>query len=116
MLGKDPVGGTSQLQTDCRQWEIQGSRSEENTEHIPQKTHTIQPKGILVIGHLDQLDGLSKRTTFELYRRNITNLEKTRSDGSDSSRLIYIGASLWYFCAVRPQYPAGPTWVGGIND
>ncbi len=75
MLGKDLVGGTSQLQTDCWQWEIQGSRTEENTERIPQKTHTIQPKGILVIGHLDQLDGLSKRRTFELYRRNTSNPE-----------------------------------------
>jgi len=75
MLGKDLVGGTSQLQADCRQWEMQGSRTEENRERIPQNTHTIQPKGILVIGHLDQLDGLSKRTTFELYRRNITNPE-----------------------------------------
>lgn len=75
MLGKDLVGGTSQLQTDCRAWEIQGSLTEENREHIPRNTHTIQPKGILVIGHLDQLDGLAKSRTFEIYRRNMTNPE-----------------------------------------
>jgi len=37
--------------------------------------YTIQPKGILVIGHTDQLDDNAMRMTFELARRNLQNPE-----------------------------------------
>ena len=36
---------------------------------------TVQPKGILVIGHTNQLDTTDCRNSFELFRRNLTNPE-----------------------------------------
>lgn len=75
-LGSQLTGGVTQLQANCRTWEIEGSQSEDNREALlKQKIFTVQPKGILVIGHTNQLDKISKRNTFELFRRNIINPE-----------------------------------------
>jgi hypothetical protein len=75
-LGEDLVGGVSQLQTNCRRWELGGSQAEQNREALLQKKiYTVQPKGILVIGITNQLNNIDKRNTFELFRRNIINPE-----------------------------------------
>ncbi len=75
-VGEDLVGGVSQLQVNCRQWESSGSRTEENRELlVGEGVFTVQPKGILVVGGLSQLDSLAKRNTFELFRRNTVNPE-----------------------------------------
>ena len=75
-MGRDLTGGVSQLQVNCRQWEIDGSRTEQNMEALRRESiSTIRPKGILVIGHTAQLDSISKRSTFELFRRNLINPE-----------------------------------------
>jgi hypothetical protein len=42
--------------------------------------YTIQPKGILIIGHTEQLNTNPKRTTFELFRRNMQNPETITFD------------------------------------
>ncbi|MDQ3174758.1 MAG: DUF4263 domain-containing protein [Acidobacteriota bacterium] len=42
---------------------------------LRQRVFTVQPKGILVIGHTNQLTDVSKRNTFELFRRNVLNPE-----------------------------------------
>ena len=76
LIGRDLAGGVSQLQSNCRTWEIEGATQEENRELLgARNTWTVQPKGILIIGHTDQLDTAAKRTTFELFRRNIHNPE-----------------------------------------
>lgn len=76
LLGAELVGGVEQLQSNCRTWEFRGSTEEENREEMEERdTFTIQPKGILVIGNTLQLDRSAKRTTFELFRRNIMNPE-----------------------------------------
>lgn len=76
VLGEDLVGGVTQLQSNCRTWETQGSRGEDNRELLDREAcYTIQPKGILVIGHTEQLDTNIKRTTFELFRRNLQTPE-----------------------------------------
>ncbi len=73
-LGEDLVGGVAQLQSNCRTWTRDGSRSEENIERLNAvNTYTYEPKGILVIGHTKQLDTLNKQATFELFRRNLYN-------------------------------------------
>lgn len=36
---------------------------------------TVQPKGILIVGHTSQLINSSKRGTFERFRRNLANPE-----------------------------------------
>ena len=74
MLGKNLIGGVAQLQNNCKIWEVEGSQTQQNREHLPD-TDTIQPKGILVIGQLNSSDDLSKRRTFELFRRNMSNPE-----------------------------------------
>lgn len=69
-------GGVSQLQNNCRTWEVEGSRTESNREIMTEQgINTVSPKGILVIGNLSQLEDNSKKTSFELYRRNLTNPE-----------------------------------------
>jgi hypothetical protein len=75
-LGEDLTGGVSQLQANCRRWEVEGSHAEQNRESLLQnKIYTVHPKGILVIGTTKQLDNIAKRNTFELFRRSITNPE-----------------------------------------
>lgn len=75
-LGEDLTGGVSQLQANCRCWEIEGSGAEQNREALQQeKTYTVHPKGILVIGATSQLNDIAKRNTFELFRQSVTNPE-----------------------------------------
>lgn len=75
-LGKELTGGVSQMQANCNKWEKEGSQTENNKEALlKEKIFTVQPKGILVIGQTRQLDKISKRNTFELFRRNVVNPE-----------------------------------------
>lgn len=75
-LGEDLTGGISQLQANCRRWEIEGSGTEQNREALQEeRTYTVHPKGILVIGATSQLNDIAKRNTFELFRQSITNPE-----------------------------------------
>ncbi len=75
-LGEDLTGGVSQLQANCRRWEIEGSDAEQNREALQEeRTYTVHPKGILVIGATSQLNDIAKRNTFELFRQSVTNPE-----------------------------------------
>jgi Domain of unknown function (DUF4263) len=75
-LGEDLTGGVSQLQINSRQWEMEGSRAEQNADTIREhRVSTIRPKCILVVGHTVQLDSTSKTNTFELFRRNTISPE-----------------------------------------
>ena len=70
------VGAVSQLQVNCRKWEIEGSGLEQNIEALrDENIFTVSPKGILVIGCTDQLDDNNRRNSFELFRRNTVNPE-----------------------------------------
>ncbi|WP_143206347.1 Shedu immune nuclease family protein [Singulisphaera sp. GP187] len=76
VLSRDLIGGVTQVQSNCRTWEMQGSQLPENREQLESgeaPSYTIQPKGILIIGNLQELDNYAKRTTFELFRRNVQN-------------------------------------------
>ena len=72
LMGEDVTGGVSQIQINCRQWERQGSMTEENLELI-QNVSTIQPKGILIVGNLTSLNSIAKKNSFELFRRSVSN-------------------------------------------
>ncbi|MBA2276281.1 MAG: DUF4263 domain-containing protein [Chloroflexia bacterium] len=75
-LGEDVIGGASQLQSYCRTWVTEGSRQEENAAELQEAgISTYEPRGILVVGNLEELDHPNKRATFELYRRNLHNPE-----------------------------------------
>jgi len=77
LLGNELVGGISQLQANCRRWELEGSKIEANCEALLKKgVHTVSPKAILVIGVTSQfLADRDKRNSFELFRRNLHNPE-----------------------------------------
>ena len=75
-LGVELTGGVAQMQANCNKWEKAGSQTPENVEALLQKKiFTVQPKGILVIGHTNQLNQIPKRTSFELFRRNTVDSE-----------------------------------------
>lgn len=68
------AGGVAQVQANCRKWEMEGSRSEENREILGvDNINSIQPKGILIIGNTSQLDTSAKKNSFEVYRRNLSH-------------------------------------------
>lgn len=76
LIGRELAGGVAQLQANCRTWEREGSRQEDNADRLRHGAiHTYQPKGILVIGHTHQLDSRHKAATFELFRSNLHNPE-----------------------------------------
>lgn len=75
-LSRELTGGVSQMQANCIKWEKEGAQTEENREMLlKQQIFTVQPKGILIIGHTNQLNTVSKRNSFELFRRNMLNPE-----------------------------------------
>ena len=70
------AGAVSQLQVNCRKWEVEGSRLEQNVEAFRKENiFTVSPKGILVIGSTEQLSDNDRRNSFELFRRNLENPE-----------------------------------------
>ena len=67
-LGDELTGGVAQIQANCSRWEKEGSQTAENQEALLRaKIFTVQPKGILVIGHTNQLDQPSKRSTLNCF-------------------------------------------------
>lgn len=79
-LSKDLTYAVSQILSQKAEWEIkaQSQNFREGGELITQTT--IDPKTILVIGNTEQFSGtnkedLIKKKTFELYRRNLRNIE-----------------------------------------
>lgn len=71
------TGGVSQLQSNYHKWYTEGSkRADDNEKLNSQNIFTYQPKGILVIGDTNQLkQSIEARSTFELYRQNLSNPE-----------------------------------------
>jgi hypothetical protein len=73
-VSRDLVGAVSQVQTGCHVWQTEGSQSLRNHELLG-GVLTVQPKGILVIGHTSQLEGHEQKVAFELMRRNLVEPE-----------------------------------------
>lgn len=66
----------SQVQVNARQWEIEGSRTDKNSNHLEHEgIFTIQPRSLLIYGHTSQLDNLEKRNCFEIFRGQLKNTE-----------------------------------------
>jgi hypothetical protein len=75
-LGPELSGGVVQLQANCHQWDTEGARLHTNRRWLQEHGIDVtQPKGILLIGHLSQLDTEDKRASFERFRRNLWNPE-----------------------------------------
>jgi len=73
-VSEDLAGATAQVQANCAEWEIYGSRSDANRDALPD-VYTISPKGIVIIGRTSQLTDRNKRNSFERYRRSMYNPE-----------------------------------------
>lgn len=68
----DFANAISQVQVNARSWEVQGSRRDEDTETLSKaRIRTIAPRSILVFGHTAELSDLSRRNSFELFRRSL---------------------------------------------
>lgn len=76
-LGHELVGGVAQLQSNCRNWEHIGAELPDNRDDLEKRSiRTVDPKGILVIGHTRQVANDRNRwETFELFRQNLHNPE-----------------------------------------
>jgi hypothetical protein len=76
-IGTELAGGVAQLQAECRLWAEEGAQQRDNALQLDRKgIHTYQPKGILIIGNTNQLQGDTDQvSTFELFRRNLYNPE-----------------------------------------
>jgi len=76
-LGKEMLDGLAQLQANCDTWEKDGSRTDENRDRFDAAgVHTVEPKGILVVGSLDQLkEPRSKYQTFQRFREGLHGVE-----------------------------------------
>jgi hypothetical protein len=76
LLGSELLGAISQIQVNARTWAIDSQRAENTRVLEQQNIFTIEPKGILIIGNTDELNGSeSISSCFESYRRNINNPE-----------------------------------------
>jgi hypothetical protein len=75
-LSEEFIGAVSQLQVNCSTWEKE-SKTEENIEQLStDKTYTVNPKGILIIGNTAQFNGNSEaRNTFESFRSHLTGID-----------------------------------------
>jgi len=76
-LSKELTDGVTQLQSNLGTWETAGAITADNRDRFEGNgIYTITPKGILLIGRLDQIAGdRDKRNTFERFRRGIHGIE-----------------------------------------
>lgn len=75
LLGCELLGGVSQLQVNCKSWQ-RDSEELKNRVLLDKDIYTVQPKGILVIGNTAQFESnLEQLTSFELFRRGLSNIE-----------------------------------------
>ena len=106
LIGVELAGGTTQLQANCDRWAKEGSRTDANRDWAEdQNVTTVQPKGILLIGNLAQLEGetasetTTRRESFERFRRSLWNPEVlTYDELLERARFL-----------VRQAKPADPT-------
>lgn len=79
-LSKDLTYAVSQILAQKAEWEINAEKKNFDQHGKPLAQITVDPKAILIIGHTEQFQGdtktdLIKKKTFELYRRNLRNID-----------------------------------------
>ena len=75
-LSKQLTDALSQIQTNMSTWDKQGSEHPDNRDNFERRgVYTVQPKGIIVIGVLAQLNSRSKRETFQRFRKSIHGID-----------------------------------------
>ena len=71
LLSRELLGATSQIQANVNKWAVNSQLPDKRIEGV----ETIVPKGLLVIGNLNELTEKEMVQTFENYRRNMSNPE-----------------------------------------
>lgn len=79
-IGKELADGAAQLQANCERWSRTATQDQNDEWTEESGVTTVQPKGILVIGHMRQLDTKAKVGTFQRFRRNLWNPEVVTYD------------------------------------
>lgn len=75
-LSKELTDAISQIQANIDTWDKEGSRQRDNVDKFEKDNiYTVQPKGIIVIGKLSELDTRSKWETFQRLRRSIHGID-----------------------------------------
>jgi hypothetical protein len=79
-LSDDLIDATTQILEQKAEWQIKGKTIQYDIEGKPISQLTVDPKSILIIGdtsefHGDTLENKIKAETFEMYRRNLRNIE-----------------------------------------
>jgi len=76
LLSDELTGAISQLQVNCQSWQKNSDNPENIKKLLPQKIFTINPKGIIVIGNMKDINGQEEKIkTFETFRNYIINPE-----------------------------------------
>lgn len=74
-ISSELAGAVAQLQANCGTWEIEGATLSQNRDVLGD-IHTVQPKGLLIIGNTFELSNdRGKWTSFERFRQNLRNPE-----------------------------------------
>lgn len=73
----DLIGGVSQLRANARTWELDASPLDKNRDQLERELiFTVQPKKILVIGNMKELDdNRTKHVNFEQFRKGQLDVE-----------------------------------------
>ena len=75
-LSKQLTDALSQIQANIDIWDKQGSKQSDNVDKLEKENiFTVQPKGIVIIGQLAQLDSRSKRETFQRFRKSLHGID-----------------------------------------
>lgn len=75
-LSKELTDALSQIQANIDMWDKQGSKQIDNIDSLEKENiFTVQPKGIIVIGTLDQLNTRSQRETFQRFRKSLHGID-----------------------------------------
>jgi hypothetical protein len=75
-LAKDLTDALWQIEANIDMWNKEGSVLADNRDAPEGRgVYTVQPKGIIVVGSLSQLDKRSKWETFQRFRRSIHGID-----------------------------------------
>jgi hypothetical protein len=75
-LSKDLPDALVQIEANIHTWDKQGSAQPDNLDRFEgQGIYTVQPKGIIIIGSLSELNDRNKRETFQRFRKSIHGVD-----------------------------------------
>ena len=76
-LSKQLTDAIAQIEANLDEWHSSGSRQDHNRDRFESTgVHTVQPKGIVVIGNLSDLGNVrSRRQTFQRFRKSIHGVD-----------------------------------------